>query len=38
MLRWHPADGSAGFYDEQTGSWAFLYQIKVKIRNALRKP
>ncbi len=38
VLRWHPADGSAGFYDEQTGAWAYLYQIKTKIRNALRKP
>ncbi len=38
LLRWHPADGSAGFYDEQTGKWAYLYQIKAKIQNALRKP
>ena len=35
VLRWHPADGSAGFLDEQTDSWVYRYQICAKFRNML---
>jgi hypothetical protein len=36
LLRWHPADGSAGFLDKQTKVWAYRFQICAKIQNMLR--
>jgi hypothetical protein len=36
LLRWHPADGSAGGYDKPTDSWAYRYRICAKFRNMLK--
>jgi hypothetical protein len=36
VLRWHPADGSAGHRDAQTGDWVYRYQIAAKFQNMLR--
>jgi hypothetical protein len=35
LLRWHPADGSAGHRDRLTGDWVYRYQICAKLQKTL---